>query len=316
MLRKPIVTLISFMSIAAFLGGCSSGNSADDDDDDDDGSSVNEFVFTNPGVVLPSGTEKYYCFFRDVPTGETASDAVGAVEYAYTPGSAALHHIVIFSASSSEGDTERECDLLENNWNPRYAGGTATDPLVMPDGVAMPVDDVEHVVIQFHYTNATGAEVTDTTSVRIRFTEPGESFTEAGLVVSGQTNFEIPAGAVDHPIVGQCEIPSQVPIDVNIFAIWPHMHQYGTWFTIEGTVEGVTSTWWDEPWDFSDQPLRVLDTPIVVGSGDVIDTVCSYTNPDQDTPITYGESSFQEMCFDFFFYYPSLYEGALPCITN
>lgn len=179
----------------------------------------------------------------------------------------------------------------------------------------MPVGATEHIVIQFHYVNAGETDIVDNTTVDIDYTAPGTSFTAASLVVSGNTEFEVPAGAVDYEVAGVCDVPAQLPGKINVFAIWPHMHQFGTWFKIDATLGGNTQTLWNNAWDFGDQPLTVLDTPIEVSGGDRIDTTCTYTNPDMDNPITYGESSFQEMCFDFFFYYPALVEQTLPCGT-
>lgn len=320
MLRKSIVTLCASLLLAVPFGsGCSSDgalNPSGDDDDDDDGSSGNSFHFEGGNFTVPVGEEFYHCYFRDFATGATAGLEVGALKFAYLPGSLALHHIVIFSADSSEGNTDRDCELLEDGWNPRYAGGTQTDPLEMPAGVAMPVDETEHIVIQFHYSNAGEADVVDNTTVDIDYTEPGTSFIDASLIVSGQTGFEVPAAAVDYPVVGECAVPAQLPFDLNVFAVWPHMHQSGTWFKIEGTFDGVGQTLWDAGWNFGDQPLSRLETPLKVGPGDTITTTCTYTNEDPVNPITYGESSNQEMCFDFFFYYPAIATQTVPCITN
>lgn len=320
MFRKPLALVFASCLLAApFFGGCSSespvaGAADDDDDDDDDGTTEgNKFHFPGGNFTVPTGSEFYHCFFRDFDTGADLGD-VGALEFAYTPGSLALHHIVIFSAASSEGNTDRACEILEDGWNPRYAGGTATDPLVMPDGVAMPVAATEHIVIQFHYVNAGEADIVDNTTVDITYTEPGTSFVSASLVVSGNTEFEIPAGAVNYEVNGVCNVPAQLPFKISVFGIWPHMHQAGTHFKIDATIDGSVQTLWDQAWDFGDQPLSVLETPIEVAGGDSIHTTCTYTNPDADNPITYGESSFQEMCFDFFFYYPSLTTQTLPCL--
>lgn len=314
MLRKSVVTLCASLLLAApFAGGCSSdGALSDPGDDDDDGSTQgNSWHFEAGGYLVQNG-EYYHCFFRDVETGATETEDVGVTRFAYTPDQSVLHHIVIFSANASEGNTDRDCELLEDGWVPRYAGGTNTDPLVMPEGVAMKVGEVEHVVIQFHYLNV-DAPIADNTAVDLDLTEPGEEFTPASLIISGKTDFEIPAGETGYPVTSHCEVPAQLPSTLNVFAVWPHMHQSGTHFTIEANLGGSPVEIWDQPWDFGDQPLARFDPPLTVKSGDTVDTTCTYDNPDLDNPITYGESSNQEMCFDFFFYYPALYSGPLPC---
>lgn len=311
MLRASI-TLLS-ASCLLLASGCSSSDPVGDPlgDDDDDGSSENSFHFEAGGYVVQNG-EYYHCFFRDVPTGATATEDVGVTRFAYTPDQSVMHHIVIFSGAASEGDTDRDCELLEDGWNPRYAGGTNTDPLVMPEGVAMKVGEVEHLVIQFHYLNV-NEPIADNTSVDLDFTQPGEDFTPASLIVSGATDFEIPPSAVDYTVASDCVVPAQLPGNLNVFAVWPHMHQTGKWFKIDSNLGGSNVPIWDQAWDFGDQPLARFDPPLVVVGGDSVHTECVYDNPSADFPITYGESSTQEMCFDFFFYYPSLYDGPLPC---
>lgn len=319
MLRKSAVTLCASLSLllaVPFGTGCSSDSPLSGDDDDDDGSSGNTFHFDGGNFTVPAGQEFYHCYFRDFATGAAEGQDVGALEFGYVPDSLALHHVIIFSSSVSEGNTDRACELLEDGWNPRYAGGTQTDPLTMPAGVAMPVEATEHIVIQFHYANAGEADVVDNTTVYVDYTEPGTDFIDASLVVSGQTDFTVPAGAIDYDIVGECAIPAQLPFDLNIFAIWPHMHQSGTWFKIDATLAGVPQVLWDAGWSFGDQPLTRLETPLKVAPGDSITTTCTYTNADAVNPITYGESSNQEMCFDFFFYYPAIATQTVPCITN
>ena len=297
--------------------GCSpdgTGSPGTGDDDDDDG--VGDRIFTFDDLAetdVGPGEEFYFCHFRTLDTGATAGEDVGAVRFGYTPGSPVLHHVVIFSADSTP-DQSRECELLEDGWNPRYAGGTDTDDLLMPEGVAMQVDPQQTFVFQFHYANADPTEtITDDTSVEIELTEPGAPFTKAALIVSGKTDFQVPAGAVDYSVNSECIVPAQLPWELNIFAIWPHMHQFGTWFTIDATIGGVEQTLWDDQWDFSDQPLARLETPLTIAANDSVRTSCLYTNPNETEPITYGESSFQEMCFDFFFYYPAIANQTFPC---
>ena len=316
-MRKPIVTSSLSFALVALASGCGNdlvlgGGS------NDGGGGDNVWEFENPGVTIAPGEEFYHCFFRTVETGGTDDEEVGAVRFGYTPDSPALHHILIFSDPGYDGpDTDRECELLEGDWNPRYAGGTDTDDIVMPEGVAMPVRDRETFVIQYHYMNADPTQdIVDRTDAHVEFTDPGEEFIEASLIVSGNQDFQVPAGAVDYDVTGNCTVPDDLPISVNVFAVWPHMHQFGTWFNIETTLDGQTTTLWDEPWNFGDQPLRILDEPFKFGTGDSIDTTCRYTNPDEGAPITWGESSTQEMCFDFFFYYPSLATQMLPCMEG
>ena len=295
---------------AVALAGCNGAG----DDDDDGSSNPTVFEFRTGGFEIPPGTEFYHCFIVKSETGGTASDEVGARRFAYTAGSAGLHHIVIFSDPGDEAEGDRSCDVFENAWEVRYAGGTVTDPLDMPSGVAMPVRPVETWVIQFHYLNAGSTPIYDDTTVEITYTEPGESFIPAGLVVAGNTDFEIPASTTGHEVVGVCQAPAGTP-DLNVFAVWPHMHQYGRHFKVEHNRGGNTNMLIDAAWAFADQPMWRYDTPVVFGAGDTVTTTCTYDN-NTTAIIPFGESSTQEMCFDVFFYYPrpSFAPAMVPCL--
>ncbi len=289
---------------AAFAVSCAEGGS-------DPGTGVGTSFHFQEAHTVPAGEEYYYCYFVNVETGGTEEEPVGVERFAYQAGSTALHHIIVFSSENEENDGDRPCELIEGGWFIRYAGGTATDPLEMPDDVAMPVAPVETFVIQFHYLNASDDAVVDDTTVDIRFTAPGESFTPAGLLVAGSDDFEIPPMTTGYEVKGTCNVPTFVP-SVNVFAIWPHMHQTGRHFKIDLTHDGQTSTVWDEPFAFGDQSLYVPADEYVIAPGDRIDTTCTYDNPTDDV-IPIGESSTQEMCFDFFFYYPAIVDQMLPC---
>ena len=57
------------------------------------------------------------------------------------------------------------------------------------------------------------------------------------------------------------------------------------------------------------QPLPRIEPEVILETGDVVTTTCSYTN-DTNKNITFGESTTNEMCFNFASYWPA---GALSC---
>jgi len=246
------------------------------------------------------------------PTGGTADQKVGARRFSYTAGSAGVHHIVIFRSTASEPQGSRECAAFQSNWRPLYAGGPATDPLETPSGVAFPVGEEETWVIQMHYVNAGDEPITDSTTVAIEFTKRGQPFTKAGLAVMGSDEISLPPNQVSE-VVGVCDIPTGGVPPVETFAVWPHMHQLGTRFKIEHTSGGSTSTLLDMPWSFGDQPMWFPPAKLMIAPGDRITTTCTYNNTTDQT-VGFGESTFEEMCFDFFYYFPALVDQVLPCL--
>ena len=297
---------IAIASSLALLAGCSESKNGGD-------STPESFHYEVGGFEVAPGTEFYQCFTVKAPTGGTPTLDVGAVRFAYTPGSSALHHIVIFSGLDSEVEGSAPCDLFKESWEVRYAGGTATDPLEPPAGVAVPVRPVETWIFQMHYLNSGDTPIVDNTTVDIDFTMPGDAFIPAALVIGGSSDISLPPNAVTD-VVGQCDVPAGFP-DVSVYSFWPHMHQKGTHFKIEFIDNGVTSTLYDAAYDFADQSTWAPTSPLTVGSGDSVRTTCSFNNTTGDT-VVFGESSTQEMCFNFLFYYPrpAIAPGMIPCL--
>jgi hypothetical protein len=125
----------------------------------------------------------------------------------------------------------------------------------------------------------------------------------AGFVRLGAQGFAIPPRAVDHPIVGECEIPSGgAPFELTVMAAAPHMHQHGTSFDFDlvrdGRVESVLSL---PAWDFMTQTL--YDVTATIRPGDVLRTTCRYANA-SDTVVRNGEATEDEMCLDFVLVHP------------
>jgi hypothetical protein len=65
----------------------------------------------------------------------------------------------------------------------------------------------------------------------------------------------------------------------------------------------------DMPFQFGEQGSYALDPEVIVNTGDVITTTCTFTNKTNKN-ISFGESTESEMCFNFAVYYP---KGAFSC---
>lgn len=264
------------------------------------------FHWTVPGQLIPAGQEFYQCFFVHDATGGTDAAPRGVVKFSYAADSAVVHHVVVFTSNNDEKDgTSRRCAIIEGGWDFRYAGGKQTGALVMPDGVATPVKPNEIYVFQVHYLNASSRDVTDhSLTMDFTYTKPGQSYTIAGLAVAGKVAFTIPATGAPYTIDGTCTVPSGTT--PHVFAMWPHMHQIGTHFSVNVVQNGVTSTPIDEDWNFGEQALWLYpsDREFLFNPGDQILTHCTYVD-NTGAPVNWGESSTQEMCFNFIYYYPA-----------
>ena len=90
----------------------------------------------------------------------------------------------------------------------------------------------------------------------------------------------------------------------------PHAHKYASHmrFSVK-KANGQEIVMHDAPFKFGEQGSYPLDPPVVVQAGDTITTTCTFDN-DTNRNVTFGESTTNEMCFNFASYYP---KGALSC---
>lgn len=96
---------------------------------------------------------------------------------------------------------------------------------------------------------------------------------------------------------------------VHLITSSPHMHSYGVAAKFEiiradGTVEMLHDT----PFNWEDQKIKPIDA--VLNTGDQVKTTCIFEN-DTGVPVSFGQSSADEMCFNFARYYPM---DALTCL--
>jgi cytochrome c5 len=96
--------------------------------------------------------------------------------------------------------------------------------------------------------------------------------------------------------------------DVTLITSSPHMHKTGVGAKFEIIhAGGQTEVLDDTPFNQEDQTVKAINS--VLKRGDQVRTTCIYNNTTNATK-TFGESTDDEMCFNFSRYYPM---GALTC---
>jgi hypothetical protein len=91
---------------------------------------------------------------------------------------------------------------------------------------------------------------------------------------------------------------------VHVLSITPHMHQYGTHFTVQALhSNGTTTALFDRPFDVTVQAW--VETVTDIQLGDSLRTPCTYSNT-SGALVPYG-SPFGggEMCYGFVLHYPA-----------
>jgi len=209
------------------------------------------------------------------------------------------HHTVLTKA---DGGTPGEYDCNAGNLDLEmlFASGVGTDDLVFPDGVAMKVDAGQTLNLNLHLFNTGTSPLSGTSGIDVRTIAEADVTDEAEMVFTGQASFEIPGetGATPYVVTGGCSFPR----DATLLAYWPHMHQYGVHQKVTMTIGGAEQVVHDAAYSFFEQKNYPVE-PLEIREGDSIEVECSYENH-TGSPVEFGDSSEQEMCFTGFYRYP------------
>jgi hypothetical protein len=247
--------------------------------------------------------ETYNQFYYGVPwpAGSVATRYGG--DYDNLP---VLHHWLAFSSISTNppgtvtpnvtGTTLGENAELIAGW---AIGGCNTD--YGPDvGVTLPDDG--DIMIQWHHFNSTGTPQQDGSKVRICTVPKAARKNIAGITFLGTEAIAIAPGG-DTSLGSTCTNNSSGPI--TILGFTPHMHTIGSHMTsvVTRAGSGKTETVFDKAFVFDQQVNYKQDPLLVLNPGDTIESTCTWTNP-SDGVVTFGQSTHDEMCYQFTLSYP------------
>lgn len=257
--------------------------------------------------TVPAGSEKYYCFATTLSeAGKIGIDQVEAFE------SLSVHHMAVFQTLEREPEGFAECPvLIKQSWIPIYGNGVAKNnvTLDLPTGSAFKLAGDTQLLIQLHLLNPSTKDRTEKSFVNLHFVDDPESRVGAGIFAVGTNTIDIPAGAKDYSVENGCVLER----DLDVFALFPHMHQHGTRIALyAGATEADAQLVYERnPWSFGDQ---TMDPKLLsLKKGTYVRATCSYDN-DGQSPVTYGESSKDEMCYMVMFMTP--FNGLDGCVSG
>lgn len=203
------------------------------------------------------------------------------------------HHTVVTLDDSGKPDGTAECtSAAEGGDRSIYGTGVGTQPLIMPDGVAVKIAAGDQVVLNLHLFNASPDTLTGTSGIEYKEADPAEIEREASSHLWGPIGFVIdPNGTTTDSAT--CTLQE----DLELFAILPHMHQTGVhlrfFYAPPGGEEAVL---FDRDYDFDSQEMQMYEPIVQLEAGGTITTECTWDNPTDET-LTFGQSSNEEMCF-------------------
>jgi len=282
-----------------------------------DGETCYEFLMhdgdgTTPFMVPED--ESYNEFFFEIPWG---ADEVATRFGQILDNKQVLHHWLGFTTTDgAPGQIDRLVTGTQLGESATLFGGWASGGcnVEFPPDMGLLLDDPgKNVMFQWHHYNFTGSPQPDSTKIQI-CTVPTAMRKNIGSVTwlgtedlggNGFLGGGMPPG-VESKFSGTCLNETAEPITIVSFL--PHMHRIGkNMFTEVFRAGGAVETVFDEPFRNDYQAYYAVDPFIVLQPGDKIRAECTYFN---DTPgnVAFGQSTDQEMCYQFAFSYPA---GAL-----
>lgn len=255
------------------------------------------YMSEQPFEVPAEGTVEYQWFHVD--PGFKEDRWIRATEA--RPGNrAVVHHVTVYfhpPGDLSKLRLNAGIDLL-GGYNP---GG---DPWIMPPNCALLVPAGSQISFEMHYT-PNGVAQGDRSSIGLVFAKPDEVEGRVLSVMPAATDLEIPPGAANHEIA----VDYQVPADVDLLLLRPHMHLRGKSFRYEAIwPDGRRETLLDVPkYDFNWQHSYVLAQPRRLPKGTTIHCVAHFdnsadnpANPDPRATVHWGDQSWEEMLIGIF----------------
>lgn len=241
---------------------------------------------------LSAGTEGYQC------ERLTIEEDMYIVEFrATTP--LGTHHSVLTIGNRNAPDGPSPCHAGTNANAMIYGAGIDTNPIALPDGVAMPVRAGQQLLLNLHLYNVSDAELTGTSAVEIRTIPQSEVVHEAEVLLMGKVaTLQVPPGQSTQ--MGSCTMNG----DVTLFMVNPHMHRYGTHMRVVAERAGMEDLEiYSGDYNFEDQQIYPIE-PVSMNRWDTVRVYCSYNNT-SGSPVPWGDSSDQEMCFATTYRYPA-----------
>ncbi len=195
------------------------------------------------------------------------------------------HHTLLSIGSAMDG-------------NVIYASGVGTNEIIFPEGVGLHLTAGQTLNLQLHLFNTGDTALGDTSGVEVVLADAADVTMEADIFLPGPFDFSLaPMTTTTHS--GTCTVAASY----QIFALFPHMHQLGSYFKASINVGGTVSVLHDADYSFYDQAFRAF-APIQLSPGDTITTECTWDNT-TDATVGWGNSSNQEMCFSILYRFPA-----------
>ena len=249
-------------------------------------------------VRVARGTETHPQVAIDAPWGSEPVQALAM--RSITDNKKVLHHWILYANSGA----------FITGWAP---GKEDKDPL--PDDVGMFLPSGPRSMrLDMHYFNTTGTQdENDMSGVEIcavpkALWRKNTATVTMGFAALGVGFVLAPANTKGHEATGSCRVTATQPVHLLTASPHAHTHARAMRFTVT-KASGEKVTLHEGPFNFEEQRSYPMKQDVILRTGDTVTTTCIFDN-DTNRNITFGESTTNEMCFNFALYYPM---GALSC---
>ncbi|XP_064399035.1 DBH-like monooxygenase protein 2 homolog [Halichondria panicea] len=302
-----------------------------------------DFTILTSNVTIPAVDTTYWCVVSEIPSEVREQERY---VYKISPeisanSSAYVHHIIIYLCNELNntflGDSsvceDTHIDIRSCRGSEIIAGwAVGGEDFVFPPGVALPIggeNSRRYIVIEMHYDNPdlqTG--VVDNSGIRFTYSSNRPEHEAGTLALGGpiDPHLIIPPGTPDFTINAFCSrectqahLPSE---GIQVFGNLLHTHLAGHGLVVDhfrdaecGLLEQLEPIDENRRYDFNYQQYTILPKTVTVLPGDELKLSCFYGTSDKSQVTLGGESTRDEMCFSFLYYYPKTeldYCGSLP----
>ena len=260
---------------------------------------------------VPSG-EQYYCFGFQIPMDPGSQ---GLAFYPEIDNTNVIHHWLLYKAALPQTDGSVSACVGFHPDGELIAGWAPGAPAwFMPEHVGFELG-AGSFILEVHYFN-NGPPTQDGSGVRVcKAKQPRP--TTASISWLGTEWISIPGVTGTTPDT-YFQVPSNckpnITAPIHILRSWPHMHQLGRHMSATiHRANGSTEPLFDVPFSFANQ--LQYDTPAILNTGDWVETRCYYENT-SGVPVSFGEFTQQEMCYNFVVAYPARALTAIGLHTN
>ncbi len=255
-----------------------------------------------PQFTIPAGQEVFMCMKVPYAVSQDMFVQAGHI-FQMVNG----HHTLLFYANDSTGvDPEpHRCDGFDMTDVRIVTTGTANGTgVATPPGIVLQVPKGVELWVQSHYINATDQDAQAQDVINLDLVPQDQVEEIASTFAQTDLTFTLPPQQETTKSM-DCEVHQEMTIPWLL----PHMHEWGTHFSVGLYRQQETTPFWSWDGDWyagarNDFPIQKFDDYITLQPGDHVKTTCTWFNT-KDTAMLFP----QEMCVTFFPFFPG--DGSL-----